>query len=69
MREAKAGRFEDGGRRGGGGGQSETTDGSQGIRAVWGTGARAPAGHRVAATRSDGVGSAVASLRDSMELP
>lgn len=69
VREAEAGRLEDGGRRGGGGGQSETPDGSQGIRAVWGAGAQGPAGHRVAATRSDGVGGAVASLRDGMELP
>lgn len=69
MRETEARRLKDGGGCDGGSGQTKAPDGSQRIRAVRGTGAGRPPGHWVAAAWSDGVGGAVASLRDSMELP
>lgn len=69
VRETEARRLKDGGGCDGRSGQTEAPDGSQRIRAVRGTGTGCPPGHWVAAAWSDGVGGAVASLRDSMELP
>lgn len=69
VRETEARRLKDGGGCDGRSGQTKAPDGSQRIWAVRGTGAGRPPGHWVAAAWSDGVGGAVASLRDSMELP
>lgn len=69
VRETEARRLKDGGGCDGGSGQTKAPDRSQRIRAVRGTRAGRPPGHWVAAAWSDGVGGAVASLRDSMELP